>query len=76
VVSEHVTAFVGEADLGGAGGNHGLAEEHEDIRSIVVSVDAALAALDEGAITAGIALTSLLWLAAHRERLRAEWGAG
>jgi len=75
VVSEHVTAFVGEADLSGAGGNHGLAEEHEDIRSIVLSVDAAMAALAEGAITAGIALTSLLWLAAHRERLRAEWGA-
>ena len=74
VASEHVTSFVGEADLAGAGGNHGLSHEQEDIRTIVLGFDAAMAALEAGAVNTGIALTSLLWLATHRERLRAAWG--
>ena len=38
-MAEFITAFVGEADLGGAGGTHGLAEEHEDIRALVVPLE-------------------------------------
>jgi len=74
VVSENVTSFVGEADLSYAGGNHGLTDEHEDIRTMVLGFDAAMAAVETGAVNTGIALTSLLWLAAHRERLREAWG--
>lgn len=70
---EQVTAFVGEADLAGPGGLHGLADEGEDIRTIVLEFDEAMAAIPTGAISSGSALVSLLWLAANRQRLRDEW---
>ncbi len=73
VVAELLTSFVGEADLEGPGGLHGLADEGEDIRTMVLSFDQAMAALAEGAINSAMGLVSLLWLAANRERLRAEW---
>ncbi|HET9067411.1 MAG TPA: NUDIX domain-containing protein, partial [Amaricoccus sp.] len=50
IVAEHITAFVAEADLAAAGGVHGLAEEHEDIRALVVPLEDALAAIETGEI--------------------------
>ena len=73
IMAEHITAFVGEADLGAAGGTHGLAEEHEDIRAFVVPLDAALAAVASGEINNAPLLIALLWLAQHRTRLAAAW---
>ena len=70
---EHLTAFVGEVDLAGPGGFHGLAEEGEDIRTIVLEFDEAMAAIPAGAVNNGNALVSLLWLAVNRQRLRDEW---
>lgn len=75
ITSEYITAFVAEADLGGAGGStHGLAEEHEDIRTLVVPLEAALAALEAGEIRNAPLMLSLLWLDRHAARLRAAWG--
>ena len=74
IMAEHITAFVGEADLGTAGGTHGLADEHEDIRTLVVPLDAALAAVASGEINNAPLLVSLLWLRANAERLAAAWG--
>jgi len=54
VVSENVTSFVGEADLSDAGGNHGLTDEHEYIRTMVLGFDAAV---ETGVVNTGIALT-------------------
>ena len=71
---EHITGFVGEAELAHEGGLHGLAGEHEDIRAFVLGFDSAMAAAAEGAVNTGPALISLLWLAANRDRLRADWG--
>ena len=73
LVAEQLVSFVAEADLAGAGGLHGLAGEHEDIRAFVTDLDTALSAAAEGAVNTGPALVSLLWLAANRARLRAEW---
>lgn len=70
---EHLTAYVGEAVLDRPGGLHGLAGEGEDIRTMVLDFDAAMAAVAEGAVNTGPALVSLLWLAANRDRLRREW---
>ena len=39
IVAEYITSFVAEADLGAGGGVHGLAEEHEDIRTLVVPLE-------------------------------------
>jgi ADP-ribose pyrophosphatase len=71
--SERVMVFCAEADLSSAGGIHGLADEHEDIRVEVVSADKAIELLDTGVIEAGPAVVGLSWFARHRERLRREW---
>jgi nudix-type nucleoside diphosphatase (YffH/AdpP family) len=73
IISEFITAFVGEADLAGAGGIHGLPDEHEDIRALVVPLDAALEAA-AGEVNNAPLLISLLWLARHGDRLRRAWG--
>jgi nudix-type nucleoside diphosphatase (YffH/AdpP family) len=72
-MAEYITAFVGEADLGRAGGTHGLAEEHEDIRALVVPLEAALGALAAGEVRNAPLMLSLYWLEANAARLRAEW---
>jgi nudix-type nucleoside diphosphatase (YffH/AdpP family) len=71
--TEFITSFVGEADLAGAGGVNGLAEEHEDIRSLVVPLDTALAAIDSGEISNAPLILSLMALARMRTALRAAW---
>jgi ADP-ribose pyrophosphatase len=71
--SERVVVFCAEADLSSAGGVHGLAEEHEDIRAEVIAADQAIRLLDEGVIEAGPAVVGLAWFARHHERLRREW---
>lgn len=77
LAAEVLTGFVGEADLAAAaGGVHGLADEGEDIRAIVLDFEAAMAEVAAGSVNTGPALLSLLWLAANRERLRAEWAEG
>ncbi|TYO90893.1 NUDIX domain-containing protein [Oceanicella actignis] len=75
VLAEKVTSFVGQADLGGAGGVHGLAEEGEDIRAMTMPFDEAMALVRAGGVDSGPALVSLLWLAMRREALRTAWGA-
>lgn len=74
-VAEHVTAYVGEADLEGAGGVHGLAEEHEDIRVIVLPLEEALELVASGEVNVGPLLVSLLWLAGQADRLVREWAS-
>lgn len=74
IMAEYLTSFVAEADLAAAGGVHGLAEEDEDIRVIVVPLEEALAALDSGEIATAPLMVSLLWLARNEARLRAAWG--
>ena len=73
--AERITSFVGEADLCGAGGIHGLAREHEDIRAFTATLDEALAGVARGEIDNAPAILSLFWLAQHRERLRAAWAS-
>jgi len=79
ISAEHITSFVGEADLGdeaGRGGRlHGLASKNEDIRTLVLPLDEALALVPTGVIANAPLLVTLLWLAAERERLARHWGA-
>lgn len=49
----------------------GLASESEDLRLHVVDYDRAMGLLDSGEIDAGPLVGMLLWLARHRDRLRA-----
>ena len=73
IMAEYLVSFVGEADLSDAGGTHGLAEEHEDIRALVVPLDRALASVASGEINTAPLMISLLWLDRHAERLSEAW---
>ncbi|MBZ0129163.1 MAG: gamma-glutamylcyclotransferase [Rhodobacteraceae bacterium] len=69
--SEYLISYIGIADLADRSESvHGLASEAEDIRTITVSFDAAMAALASGEIDVGPLLISLYWLARNRDRLR------
>lgn len=71
--TETIDLFIGQVDASGAGGIHGLADEHEDIKVVVLGFDEIMAQLRADAIKNGPTLLALYWLALNRERLRREW---
>lgn len=73
--SESVELFCGRVDSGDAGGIHGLDEEHEDIRVMVVPVTEAVAMLSEGRILNAKTIIALQWLAANYDSLKQRWCA-
>jgi ADP-ribose pyrophosphatase len=75
---ENATLFIGRmrappADGQGVVGIGGLAAEQEDIRILLRPAAAAIATALDGGYANIITTTALLWLAARREALRAEW---
>jgi ADP-ribose diphosphatase len=73
--TETVALFCGRVDAGDAGGIHGLADEHEDIKVVVKRFAEIRKLLRDGAIENAFTLIALYWLAANRARLRRMWGA-
>lgn len=73
IAAEHITAFVGEADLGEEHGLHGLDTEHEDIRAFAVPRAEAMEAISSGEANNAPLALSLLWLELNAERLRRAW---
>ncbi|MBB5516160.1 nudix-type nucleoside diphosphatase (YffH/AdpP family) [Rubricella aquisinus] len=73
-VTEYVTCYIGRADLARAGGVHGVETEHEDIRSHLLTLAEAEAAVASGEIAVGPLIVSLYYLRLHHARLRAAWG--
>ena len=73
--TEVVDLFAGRVDSSSAGGIHGLADEHEDIKVVVMTFDEAMRQVRADTIKNGPTLLALYWLAAERERLRRDWGA-
>jgi ADP-ribose pyrophosphatase len=67
---EYVTYFLGFVDATGILARAGAAEENEDTRPFVVSIQDAVAALDQGQVFNGLLVSALQWLAMHRERLQ------
>lgn len=67
---EYVTFFLGFIDSSKVPARGGLAGEAEDTRPFVVSIDAAIAALNEGAVFNGLMVSALQWLALHRDQLQ------
>lgn len=68
--SEFITLYLGRVDSRDAGGVHGI--DDEDIRSVVMATDDALAAVADGRIVAANAVIALQWLALNRARLVTE----
>ena len=76
VLSETAAIYCGRTDASGAGGVHGLVDEHEDIRAIALGAETAFAWLDRGRILNSPAIIALQWLRRTRECLRRDWGNG
>jgi ADP-ribose pyrophosphatase len=70
---ETVEIFVGRVDTNGLGGIHGLPEEGEDIRVLVMPRAEAIAACTDGRIANAITLVALQWLELNRATLASRW---
>jgi ADP-ribose pyrophosphatase len=66
---ERASLFVGEADLASAGGIHGLAHEHEDIRAVAVPLAEAYQATKDGRITDTKTILLIQWLVLNSQDL-------
>ncbi|WP_097462334.1 NUDIX domain-containing protein [Mangrovitalea sediminis] len=71
--TEQTTLFCGCVSSEEAGGLHGLADEHEDIRVHVMPFEGALAMVYDGRIDNAAAIISLQWLALNRRRIDERW---
>lgn len=71
--TETVALYCGRVDASGAGGVHGLDEEHEDIKVIVYDIDEALDMLRGGEIVNGKTIIALQWLALNYPQLKQSW---
>lgn len=71
--NEFFTLYCARVDASNAGGFHGLPEEHEDIRVIVVDAAAAFQMLKEGQIRNATAIIALQWLELNHQSLRKKW---
>lgn len=71
--TETVALYCARVDAANAGGIHGLQDEHEDIRVIVLPYSEAMARATAGKIDNGFTLLCLWWLKAHRDELRMRW---
>ncbi|MFN3641460.1 MAG: NUDIX domain-containing protein [Gemmobacter sp.] len=70
--TEYLWSYVGIADLpAAAAGLGGVEGEGEDIRAHVLPFDAFMALVDGGEAVNGPLVLTALWLARHRDRLRA-----
>ncbi|MGI4954306.1 MAG: NUDIX domain-containing protein [Janthinobacterium lividum] len=75
---ERCSLFAGRVRAPAAGpdgiaGTAGLASEQEDIRVRVLPAALAIERAVDGQYSNSVTMLALLWLAARRERLRAEW---
>jgi ADP-ribose pyrophosphatase len=71
--TESVALFCGRVDSSDAGGVHGLEEEGEDIRVLVVPVMEALSLLHEGKIVNAKTIIALQWLASNYDKVKKRW---
>ncbi len=71
--SEVIALYCGRVDSRNAGGFHGIADEHEDIKVLVLAYREAMRRLRAGEIVNGPTVLALHWLAGNRARLRRRW---
>lgn len=70
---EVISLFCGRVDASNAGGIHGVEEENEDIRVVVLSSDEAWQAMLDGRMNNAMAIIALQWLVINKQRLRQRW---
>jgi len=67
--SEHCSLYCGFVDSSGVAGIHGLPDENEDIRVMVVDAEEAYAWVREGRIRSSATIIALQWLELNQARL-------
>ena len=67
--SELCSLFCGMVDSEGVAGIHGLADENEDIRVMVVDAEDAFEWVREGKIRSSATIIALQWLELNRARI-------
>jgi len=70
-IDEYATMFLGLVDAAGIPERAGAAHEKEATRPMRVTIEAAIAALEDGAMRNGFLILALQWLSLHRDRLDA-----
>lgn len=71
--NEHISLYCGRVDASSAGGIHGLEEENEDIRALVLSFEEAWQAFQDGRMNNAMAIIAMQWLFINRQSLRQQW---
>jgi len=71
--NEQVQLYLARTDSTGLGGIHGIDEEGEDIRVHVVSVETAIAWLDQGRIDSAMSIIAMQWFLLNRDKVRQRW---
>ncbi len=71
--ADRIRLFCGRVDAALAGDIHGLREEDEDTRVIVINTEQAMRELYSGRIDTSAAIIATQWLAMNKERLRVKW---
>lgn len=66
---ERTHMFAARTDLSDIGGTHGLAEEHEDIRAVVVPLVEAYAACLDGRVREAKTILMIQWLMLNKSKL-------
>lgn len=74
--NEYVHIYVGQVDASNAGGIHGLEDEGEDIRVVVMPVDEALKLNRQGEVNNAAAIIALQWFDLNHQKLRQNWTEG
>ena len=72
---ERMHLYCGCIDSAGLGGIHGLDDEHEDIRVLVLSGDEAISLMGSQRIDNSLTLLAMQWFMMNRERLLSQWGS-
>lgn len=72
ISSERISLFCAKINASELGEVHGLAEEGEETRVVVMSADEAVSAL-YGRVNSTCAIITLQWFAAHRNDLKNRW---
>jgi len=68
--AEEVFIYGSVTDLSDAGGFHGVAGEHEDIRVIKTSADQAIEMFETGVICNALSVIAMMWFKANIQKLR------
>lgn len=74
--NERLNIYCAGFNAGEGGGIFGLDEEHEDIRTVILSRSAALAAIASGRINNAMSIIALQWLELNLQRVRSELANG